>query len=71
VTRLPLARFGPMTSLVVAWGVWRLLLGYLGTPEGKQISRDSLIFVGVVLVIGIVSFFLQKKLRKKSQPAQA
>ena len=35
------------------------------------IDRVVLALIGVVLVIGIVSFFLQKKLRKKSLPAQA
>jgi hypothetical protein len=54
-------------ALVLCWVLWRLLLGYLGTPEGKKISRESLIFVGAVFVIGTIAFVLQKALRRKSQ----
>jgi len=55
-------------SFVLGWVLWRLLLRYLGTPEGRKISSDSLIFVGAVFVIGATAFILQKTLRKKSQP---
>ncbi|MEO6786151.1 MAG: Gldg family protein, partial [Chthoniobacteraceae bacterium] len=54
-------------SFVVCWGVWRGLLRYLGTPDGKHVSKESLIFVGAVFVIGTVAFVLQKSLRRKPQ----
>ena len=57
-------------SFVVCWVLWRLLMRYLGSAEGKQISRDSLIFVGAVFVIGTTAFILQKMRRRKSLPAR-
>ena len=54
-------------SFVACWVLWRLMLRYLGSAEGKHISRDSLIFVGAVFVIGTIAFFLQKNLRRKAQ----
>ncbi len=55
-------------SFVACWVLWRLLLRYLGSAEGRHISRDSLIFVGVVFVVGAAAFILQKTLRRKPQP---
>jgi len=55
-------------SFVLCWGIWRGLLWYLGTPEGKHFSRESLIFVGAVLVVGTIALVLQKSLRRKPQP---
>ena len=57
-------------SFVLCWVLWRLLLRYLGSAEGRHISRDSLIFVGAVFVIGTTAFILQKTLRRKSLPAR-
>jgi len=55
-------------SFVASWVLWRLLLRYVGSAEGRHISRDSLIFVGAVFVIGAVAFVLQKTLRRTPQP---
>jgi hypothetical protein len=54
-------------SFVLCWVLWRLMLRYLGTAEGRHISRDSLIFVGAVFIVGAAAFILQKMLRQKSQ----
>jgi hypothetical protein len=54
-------------SFVLCWLLWRLLLRYLGSAEGRHISRDSLIFVGVVFIVGAAAFVLQKTLRQKPQ----
>ena len=48
-------------TFVCAWLLWRVLLRYLGTPEGRQISWDSLIFVGAIggfLTSGIIGLFV-------------
>ena len=55
-------------SFVMCWAVWRVLLWYLGTPEGKHFSKESLIFVGAVLFVGTIALVLQKSLRRKPQP---
>jgi len=57
-------------TFVCAWLLWRVLLRYLGTPEGRQISWDSLIFVGAIAGVGVIAFILQKTLRNKPQPQQ-
>jgi hypothetical protein len=59
------------STFVFGWLLWRILLGYLGTAEGRQISRDSLIFVGAIAAIGVLAFILQKTLRSKPQPQQS
>ena len=58
------------STFVFGWLLWRVLLGYLGTAEGRQISRDSLIFVGAIAAIGILAFILQKTMRGKPQTQQ-
>lgn len=55
---------------VAGWLVWRGLLGYLGTPEGKAISRESLVLVGAVTIVGVLAFLLQKTSRPRPQQPQ-
>jgi hypothetical protein len=55
---------------VSGWLLWRTLLSYLGTAEGRKVSSDSLMFVGAIAAIGIFAFILQKTRRAKPQPQQ-
>jgi hypothetical protein len=55
-------------SFVFAWGIWRSVLWVLGTTEGRQLSRNSLIVIGVALAIGVVAVVSMS--RKKPQAPQ-
>jgi len=55
-------------SFVFAWALWRSLLWYLGTAEGRHPSRESLIFLGAAVLTGTVALILLS--RNKPRPQQ-